>query len=57
MGIAIQSDFQLAEGSSLDLVSVLQLFNPVGFFALQTSNFTFNGHTLFIFFINFANKL
>lgn len=57
MGISIQSHFQFAEGSSLHLVGVLQLFNPVGFFALETSHFALNGHTLFVFFINTANEL
>lgn len=57
MGVAIESDFQLAEGSSLHLICVLQLLNPVRLFALKTGNFAFNCHTLLVFFIDTADEL
>jgi hypothetical protein len=56
-GVAVQSGFQLTERSSLYLVCVLQLSNPLCFFSLKTGNFTFDLHALFVFLIDSANQL
>lgn len=56
MGVTVKSDLQFTEGSSLNLVSILQLLNPLGFVALKAGDFALNSHTLFVLFINFTNK-
>lgn len=57
MRVTIKGDFQLTKGRCLNLVSVLQLLNPISLFALKAVDLALNSHALFVLLVDFANKL
>jgi len=53
--VSIQSYFELAKGSCLHLVCVLELFNPVGLLPLKTGYLGLDRHPPLVFFVNAAD--
>ena len=57
VGVAVQRHFQLSEGRGLDLVCVLKLLDPVGFFALETRHLALDLHALVVLLVDAADEL
>ena len=57
MRVAVQGYFQLSEDCGLNLICVLQLFDPVGLLAFETRYLALDLHALVVLFVNAAKEL
>ena len=55
--VPIEGHLQLAEGSRLHLVGVLQLLDPLGLLVLQSGHLTLDLHAFLILLVDAANQL